>query len=193
VISSRLASAFRRSLVLSALLLGMLSSRSEAQITAGIASLANILAAPLTATGVRALEFGVIVPGTTMITVLPQSSAGGEFRITGVKSRKSMDISFTLPTQLTGPAGAAIPLSFNGNYAGLCEIDTSGNCVAASYVTWNPVSTPTFRDQPTRYQPGRKVYAYDVYEVYLGGVASPAANPRQGTYTASIGVLLVVN
>ena len=52
---------------------------------------------------------------------------GGEFRITGVKNRKSVDISFTLPTQLTGPAGATIPLNFNGNYAGLCEIDTTGS------------------------------------------------------------------
>ena len=94
---------------------------------------------------------------------------------------------------MTGPGGAAIPLSFNGNYAGLCEIDASGNCEAASFFTWNPVTTPTFRDQPTRYKPGRKVFAYDAYQVYLGGVASPAANQRQGTYTATLGVLLVVN
>jgi hypothetical protein len=155
--------------------------------------MADILTPPLTGTGTRALQFGVIVPGTTTVTVLPRSSAGGEFRISGVKSRKSVDISFTLPTQLTGPSGASIPLSFNGNYAGLCEIDTSGSCELASYVTWNPVSTPTFRDTPTRYKPGRKVFAYDAYQVYLGGVASPSTTQRQGTYTGSIGVLLVVN
>ena len=95
--------------------------------------------------------------------------------------------------QLNGPAGSSIPLSFNGNYAALCEVDASGACEVASVVAWNPVTTPTFRDQPTRYKPGRKVYAYDEYQVYLGGVASPAAAQRQGTYTASIGVLLVVN
>jgi hypothetical protein len=37
------------------------------------------------------------------------------------------------------------------------------------------------------------VYTYDAYQVYLGGVASPSTTQRQGTYTASIGVLLVVN
>jgi hypothetical protein len=183
----------RRSTALAVLLLASLASRAGGQITAGMSAIATILAAPLSGTGTRALQFGVIVPGTTTVTVLPRSAADGEFRIAGVKNRKSVDISFTLPTQLTGPAGAAIPLSFNGNYAGLCEIDTTGVCDAASYFSWNPVTTPTFHDLPTRYKPGRKVYQYDQYQVYLGGVASPAANQRQGTYTASIGVLLVVN
>jgi hypothetical protein len=183
----------RRAVLLSTLLLGALALRADGQITAGIGVMVGILTPPLTATGTRALQFGTIVPGTTSVTVLPRTSAGGEFRISGVKSRKSVDISFTLPTQLDGPAGASIPLDFNGNFAGLCEIDTSGVCEVASFVTWNPVSTPTFRDQPTRYKPGRKVYAYDAYQLYLGGTATPATTQRQGTYTASIGVLLVIN
>ena len=167
--------------------------RADAQITAGMSTMADILTLPLTGVGTRALQFGVIVPGTTTVTVLPRTRAGGEFRIAGVRNRKSVDISFTLPTQLDGPAGASIPLSFNGNYAALCEIDASGACVLASLVTWNPVSTPIFHDLPTRYQPGRKVYTYDAYQVYLGGSASPSTTQRQGTYTASIGVLLVIN
>jgi hypothetical protein len=179
--------------VLPLLLLLARTADAEGQITAGIATTAEILTLPLTATGTRALGFGVIVPGTTTVTVLPNTATGGEFRIAGVKNRKSVDISFTLPTQLDGPAGASIPLSFNGNFAGLCEIDTSGACEVASFVTWNPVTTPSFRDQPTRYKPGRKVFAYDTYQVFLGGTASPSATQRQGTYTASIGVLLVVN
>jgi hypothetical protein len=183
----------RRSLLLFLVLGGGAAARVEAQITAGMSATADILASPLTAIGTRALRFGVIVPGTTTVTVLPGTAAGGEFRIAGVKNRKSVDISFTLPTQLNGPAGASIPLSFNGNFAGLCEVDTSGACEAASFVTWNPVTTPSFRDQPTRYKPGRKVFAFDSYQVYLGGTASPSATQRQGTYTASIGVLLVVN
>ena len=179
----------------SALLILLLGARStlEGQITAGIATTADILTLPLTATGTRALQFGVIVPGTTTVTVLPRTASGGEFRIAGVKNRKSIDISFTLPSQLDGPFGSSIPLSFNGNFAGLCEIDTSGACEVASFFTWNPVSTPSFRDQPTRYKPGRKVFAFDAYQLYLGGTASPSATQRQGTYTASIGVLLVVN
>lgn len=185
--------AMLRQVLIALLALGALSARVEAQITAGMSAVLDILTPPLSGVGTRALQFGVIVPGTTNVTVLPRTSTGGEFRITGVKSRKSVDISFTLPAALTGPGGATIPLDFNGNFAGLCEIDATGACEPASYTTWNPVSTPSFRDQPTRYKPGRKVFAYDAYQVYLGGTALPAVGQRQGAYTASVGVLLVVN
>jgi len=183
----------RLMLIVSALSSSVGVRDARAQITAGMSSMVDILTAPLSGVGTRALQFGVIVPGTTTVTVLPRSRSGGEFRITGVKNRKSVDISFTLPTALTGPAGATIPLDFAGNYAGLCEIDASGTCDVASYFTWNPVTTPTYHDLPTRYKPGRKVYTYDDYQVYIGGVVTPSATQRQGTYTASIGVLLVVN
>jgi hypothetical protein len=105
--------------ILASTMLGVFSARVEAQITAGMPATLNILTPPLSGVGTRALQFGVIVPGTTSVTVLPRSTAGGEFRITGVKSRKSVDISFTLPAALTGPGGATIPLDFNGNFAGL--------------------------------------------------------------------------
>jgi hypothetical protein len=183
----------RFTLGLAMLLLAGLAPRASAQITGGIISVVDILAAPLAGVGTRALQFGVIVPGTTTVTVLPRTRSGGEFRITGVRNRKSVDISFTLPASLTGPAGATIPLNFNGNYAGLCEIDGTGTCEVASYVAWNPITTPSFHDTPTRYKPGRKVYAYDEYQVYLGGVASPSVTQRQGSYSGTIGVLLVIN
>ncbi|MEO6527530.1 MAG: hypothetical protein ABIP93_12950 [Gemmatimonadaceae bacterium] len=183
----------RLTIAIGALLMGGRAPRAAAQITAGMTGMVDILAAPLSGVGTRALQFGTIVPGTTTVTVLPKSRSGGEFRINGVRNRKSIAISFTLPTALASASGATIPLSFNGNYAGLCEIDATNSCELASYFTWNPVATPTFTDQPQRYKPGRKVYAYDDYQVYLGGVASPSATQRQGSYTASIGVLLVVN
>jgi hypothetical protein len=188
-----LVKSLRLAIAVGVLLVGGIAPRADAQITAGITSMVDILTAPLSGVGTRALQFGMIVPGTTTVTVLPRSRSGGEFRITGVRNRKSIDVSFTLPTALTGPAGATIPLNFNGNYAGLCEIDASGACDLASYFTWNPVTTPTYRDTPTRYKPGRKVYTYDDYQVYLGGVALPSTTQRQGTYSATIGVLLVVN
>jgi hypothetical protein len=186
-------SGLRRAVLIPMLLLGALAVPAGGQITGGINVMVGILTPPLTGVGTRALQFGTIVPGTTSVTVLPRTSAGGEFRIAGVKSRKSVDISFTLPTQLDGPAGASIPLSFNGNYAALCEIDTAGACDLGSLFTWNPVTTPSYHDVPARYKPGRKVYTYDAYQVYLGGAATPSTTQRQGTYTASIGVLLVIN
>lgn len=163
-----------------------------AQITSSLAVSATVLARPLAGAGVRSLQFGVVVPGTP-VTVAANSPQGGEYRISGVKSRKSVDIAFILPAILTGPGGATIPLNFNGNMAGLCEVDTTNNCVASSYFTWNPVTTPLYHDTPTRLAPGRKVYTYDLYSVYIGGTATPAAGQKPGTYTGAIGVVLVVN
>ena len=162
--------------------------------TGSIVTSVNVLYPPLTGTGVHALDFGMILPGTTTVTVNPRTNAGGEFRISGTKARKSVDISFVLPAALTATSGATLPLSFNGNFAGLCEVDEStGLCQAASYTTWNPTVTTTFHDTPQRYQPGRKTYTYNDYSVYLGGLASPAANQRPGHYSGTASVTIVIN
>jgi len=162
-------------------------------ITGSIGAGVEILFAPLSAAGVRPLAFGTLLPGTTT-TVLPRTASGSEFRITGTRGRKSMDISFTLPANLRAPSGATIPLNFNGNFASLCELDASGACVLASLTTWNPVTTPTFFDKPTRFRPGAPRYVNDQFAVYLGGAATiPPAGLPAGTYTATLGVLLVLN
>lgn len=178
--------------ILAAVTLMGTAASARAQITGSLASTAIVLARPLTGTGIRPLTFGVVVPGTP-VSVAPNAPSGGEFRISGVKSRKSIDITIRVPTALTGPAGATIPLNFNGNTAALCEIDTTGTCVSASYTTWNPVTAPTFHDTPQRYSPGRKTYTYDLYSVYVGGSATPSATQKPGTYTGTIGVTIVVN
>ena len=176
---------------------GAVSARAEAQITAGIATMADILAAPLTGVGTRALQFGVIVPGTTSVTVLPRRAVRRRVphRRRAATGSRSTSASRCRPSS-TGPAGATIPLSFNGNYAGALR-DRYGRGLRRSrrYFTWNPVTTPDLSmTSPTRYKPGRKVYTYDAYQVYLGGAASPSSDAaHRAPYTASIGVLLVVN
>jgi hypothetical protein len=186
-----------RPLALLAAALGLAGSAAaqapKPQATGSLVVSATILEPPIVGTGVKALTFGTISPGTTSVTVLPRTPASGEGRLSGVRNRRSIAITFTLPAALNGPGGATIPLSFNGNYAGLCEIDNSGQCVIASYFTWNPVTTPTFTDTPERYSPGRKLYFYDTYAVYIGGRALPAAFQRAGSYSGTIGVTLVVN
>lgn len=185
-------------LVLAATCMVAAASRSaagQAQTIAGsVVTSVNVLFPPLTGVGIHALDFGMILPGTSAVTVNPQTNSGGEFRILGTKARKSVDISFALPSALTGAGGATIPLSFNGNFAALCEVDEStGVCVAASYTTWNPVTTPSFHDTPQRYQPGRKTYTYNEYAVYLGGLASPAGSQQPGHYTGTASVTIVIN
>ena len=163
-----------------------------AQSTGSLAASATVLAPALTGASVRSVQFGVMRPGRPSV-VAPNSAQAGEYRITGLKYRKSVDISFSLPTSLTGPGGETIPLNFNGNTAALCELDASNTCVAGSYFAWNPVTTPTYHDMPTRYVPGRKTYAYDSYDLYIGGTATSVPGQTPGIYTGAIGVVLVAN
>jgi hypothetical protein len=174
---------------------GAASAQVQPTATASIGVSVIVPFAPLTAAGVRPLQFGSLVPGTPR-AVLPSSAASspsGEWRLTGVQNAKSVDISFSLPTVLTEPGGRTLPISFNGNYAGLCEIDASQSCIAGSFLTWNPVTTPTFRDTPQRWKPGRPKYEFDTYSVYVGGQVSPAASQGGGTYTGTVGIVLVRN
>ena len=162
----------------------------------GIVAVLDVPFPPLTATGMRPVQFGNVVPGTPE-TVLPSYLAGsmsGEWRMTGVARARSIDISFVLPTTLNATGGRTMPISFNGNYAALCEIDdVAQTCVAASWVTWNPLTTPSFRDTPQRYKPGRPKYEYDHYSVYMGGRVAPPVGQVAGSYSGTITIQLVIN
>jgi hypothetical protein len=144
-----------RSLALLAAALGLAGPAAaqavKPQASGGLIVSATILEAPIVGTGVNPLTFGSIAPGTTSVTVLPRTAAGGEWRLSGVRNRRSVAITFTLPASLTGPGGATIPLSFNGNYAGLCEIDNNGLCVVASYVTIGGRALPAVGQRAGRY------------------------------------------
>lgn len=174
------------------------AARAQAKPTAtgGINATVVVPYPTLTAAGVRPLQFGMVVPGTPE-TVLPSYAAGslsGEWRLTGTVNQKSVDISFNLPTVLTAPGGRTMPISFNGNYAGLCEIsDATQTCQTGSFLAWNPITTPTFHDTPQRWKPGRPKYEFNYYSIYMGGQVQPSATQAGGNYSATIGVVLVVN
>ena len=161
-------------------------------ITSALATSIEILPTPITAAGVRPLTFGTVVPGTTT-SVAPRTPQGAEFHIDGVLGRKSLDITLTLPTALTGPGGATIPLNFAGATAAACELNLLGVCQTASLVSWNPVTTPTTRVRPIKVGPGPKVFVNPTVALYLGASVSPPATQRAGHYTASATVLIIAN
>lgn len=171
-------------------------AQEKAVASSGINAVLMVPYPPLTAAGMRPVQFGNVVPGTPK-AVLPDWQAGtpsGEWRLTGVARARSIDISFVLPATLDAPGGRTMPISFNGNYAGLCEIDDAAQtCVVASWATWNPVTTPTFHDTPQRYKPGRPKYEHDHYSVYMGGQVSPPVSQAAGNYSGTITVQLVIN
>lgn len=169
------------------LLAGVGPAGAQGSITGGVGAAVDILFPMLTGVGTRPLDFGVILPGETRVVIEPRTPSGGEFRIKGLKRRRSGDISFVLPARLSGPGGASIPLSFDGSYAAACEIDDADVCRTSSLVTWNPVVTPVYRYTPSGAD------KRDQLDLYLGGVAMPAPTQAAGRYTGSITVLITVN
>lgn len=167
-------------------------ARAQAGISTGLATSVDILYPPVTVGGVRPITFGTVVPGAT-VAVAPRTPQGAEFRVGGLLGRKSVDITLTLPTVLTGPGGATVPLSFAGAKAAACELDLLGICQTASLVSWDPVATPTTRIRPTKFGPGPKVFVNPQVALYLGASVSPSATQRAGHYTATATVLIVAN
>ncbi|HST61663.1 MAG TPA: DUF4402 domain-containing protein [Longimicrobium sp.] len=154
----------------------------------------QIVFPPLTAVGIRPLAFGVIPAGTSSVTVLPNTLRGGAWRLTGIRNRKSVQITFALPTVLTAPSGRTMPIDFNGNFAASCEIDTGTNaCDAITYQTWNPVTQPLMTDVPERVKPGRPKFTEPEYQVYIGGRVTPGAAPSAGRYAGTITITVVAN
>ena len=119
--------------------------------------------------GVRALDFGTLLPGVQS-TVLPTDPAkSGQFNITGQKFAE-VEVWLTLPAQMTGPAGASIPLSFDPSSAGRSNTGSITDQVAVD---------PRTRFTLTLSGTGRGF-------VYLGGTLLPAGQQRAGAYTATI-------
>lgn len=167
---------------------GRLAAQSSGQLQAS----AWILEPPLTATGTRTLQFGVVIPQTTT-TVLPRTPRSGEWRLAGVQGKRFLDISFALPATLVNANGNTLAISFNGVLAGACEI-YNGACDPTTYETWNPTTTvfPTaYRLVAERWRPGRPRYNTDQISVYIGGRVTPPASQPPGTYTGTVTVYAV--
>jgi hypothetical protein len=179
-------------LALASLLFAAPLAFAQAPLTSGVPASVDILFPPLSGGGFRTLDFGVVVPGTT-VSVAPRSAQGAEFRIGGLLGRKSVDITLTLPAVLTGPGGATILLNFAGANAGSCELNVLDVCQAASLDSWNPVTSPTTRVRPIKVGKGPKVFVNDQLALYLGASISPPSTQRAGRYTASATVVIVAN
>ena len=167
---------------------GRLNAQSTGQLQASLV----LLEKPLSATGTRTLQFGVVIPGAAT-TVQPRTAQSGEWRLAGVQGKRFLDISFALPAALVAADGTTLPISFNGMYAGACEIYNAA-CDPVTYETWNPTTTifPTaYRLLAERFQPGRLRYNTDQISIYIGGQVTPAATQAPGVYTATVVVYAV--
>ena len=119
--------------------------------------------------GIRPLAFGSLLAGapTTVLRTDPANS--GQFDLTA-QNNDVVILTFSLPSSMSGPSGASLPLAFSGSDAGFSSSQSIGAQVAfdprQSYVA-------------TMSQQGRG-------SVFLGGTVAPAFNQRPGSYSATI-------
>ena len=141
---------------------------------AGAASLAA-QGRSLRVTGVRAVSFGIVLPGVARVVLRTDPVNSGQFDIRGPKFM-NVQLTFSLPTAMTGPAGASMALSFGGSDAGYSVSQSIG-----SQVGFDPKQA--FVGQLDKN--GRVA-------VFIGGTALPATSQRAGSYTAILTLSVIL-
>lgn len=124
---------------------------------------------PLSVSGQQSLSFGVVLPGVARAVSRTDPLNSGQFSVSGVKN-SGVQLTFSLPTTMTGPAGATMPLSFGASDGGYSTPETIGIQVA-----FDPRAAFT-----TALDKNGKAL------VYLGGTALPTSSQRAGNYTGTI-------
>ena len=131
---------------------------------------ATAASAQSSVTGVRDLDFGVVIRGV-QTTVAPNDPIrSGRFYVRHRLNRQ-VQVRFTLPTRLTRVGGGGnLTISF-----GATDAIAQGTAGSSVPVTFNPNNTQTFT----------LVSSADFY-VNLGGRVSPAANQATGDYAGTV-------
>ncbi len=131
---------------------------------------ASSLVGQSSVTGIRNLDFGIVIRGV-QTTVSPNDAIrSGRFYVKHIINRQ-VQVRFTLPTRLARVGGGAnLPISFSNTDA--VARGTAGSSVP---VTFNPNVAQTFT-----------LTTSADFNVNLGGRVSPAANQATGTYNGTV-------
>lgn len=124
-------------------------------------------------TPIRDLAFGAVIVGVPTSIGPNHPTRSGQFRITAPPNAK-VQMRFTLPDELLGPAGAQLPITFGSG-----DASAVGNAPGSTPSTFNPKATrnPQFQGSTA-------------YNVFIGGTVTPAGNQRPGNYAATITLTL---
>lgn len=134
-----------------------------------ITATANVIA-QVDVTAGNSLDFGDVTPGTTPSVGVGDSGAG-TFTVSG--NGGSLNLSFTLPSQLNGPASNTMGISFVDGDASWGD---DGSPVATN--DFDP-NTGTDLDITGDTSDGE-------ITVFIGGTVSPGAGLQAGNYTGTI-------
>jgi hypothetical protein len=146
-----------------------LAVRMAVLATVASASALCAQARPLTVTGVRGVTFGVVFPGVPRVVLRTDPANSGQFGVAGPKNA-TLQLSFTLPGSMNGPAGATMPLFFGGGDAGYSAPETITSQIG--FDPKQPFTTALDKN-------GKAI-------VFLGATAQPTTAQRAGAYTATI-------
>lgn len=153
---------------------GLLVLLAVAVLPVGAASLHG-QGQPVRVNGVRSVGFGTVFPGIPKSVLRTDALNSGRFDIRSAAGSQ-LQLSFALPAAMTGPGGAAMPLSFGGGDAGFSATQS-----VASQVGFDPrVAFLATMGGP----PGRAA-------VFLGGTVTPLASQPAGSYTGTITLTVV--
>lgn len=145
-------------------------SRCTSVLLLALVGMATPLLAQSTVTGVRDLNFGIVIRGVQTTVVPSDPIKSGRFYVRHQLNRQ-VQVRFTLPTQLARVGGGGnLPITFLNNSA--IAQGTAGSSVP---VTFNPNNTQTFT----------LVSSPDFF-VNLGGRVSPAAGQATGNYRGTV-------
>lgn len=129
---------------------------------------------PVRARGVRSLDFGTLLPGVPQPIARTDPLNSGEIDVFGQKL-STVQLIFSLPTVMIGPAGATLPLSFGSNDGGYSESQS---------VTAQVGFDPRAPYSATLSRTGRG-------SVFLGGTAQPSLSQRPGSYSGTVTLTIV--
>lgn len=142
---------------------------------AALPPIAGAQGKPLNVTGVRGLTFGAVFPGVPVVISRTDPANAGQFDITYARF-SPIQLTFTLPIAMVGPAGATLPLVFGSSDAGYSSSETITSQVG--FDPKQPFSTALDKN-------GRAA-------VFIGATAQPAPSQRAGPYTATITLTVTV-
>jgi hypothetical protein len=144
--------------------LSLAASAAQAQ-SANITATATVFQA-MTVTGARTLDFGNVFPGVAK-TIAVAAATSGRFDLTG-QSSANVNVSFTLPTNLTSGANN-LPI---GSWTG---------CTNATNTTTGCTSfTPSASTTATAFSGAGALF------VWVGGTVTPGGAQAAGTYTGTV-------
>lgn len=127
---------------------------------------------PLRITPNKNLTFGTLFPGVSRTVSPTDGVRAGVLDITGPNGNQ-IEVRFFLPSSLSGPAGATLPIAFTPTSAGFSTGSIATQVAFDPRVPYRPRLSGTGRGT-----------------LYLGAVANPTPTQRSGSYTSTVIVLI---